>query len=86
MVFYSNDNGAAGDSFVEHNEQSKIIGVIDATPIDKILSELALPRGDIIEADIKHAETRMIVGDSNTIRSFHPNRRFGRGGSGRSPE
>jgi FkbM family methyltransferase len=72
LVFYSNGNGAAGDSFVEHDDQSKVVGEIDVTTIDRIVSELGLPRVDIIKADIKGAGTRMVVGAANTIRAFHP--------------
>jgi FkbM family methyltransferase len=72
LVFYSNGNGAAGDSFVEHGRDFKIIGDIPVTTIDKIVAELALPRVDLIKADIKGAGTRMITGATKTIRQFHP--------------
>ena len=72
LVFYSNGNGAAGDSFVEHGEGSKIIADIPVTTVDKMVAELALPRVDLIKADIKGAGTRMVTGAVNTIRAFHP--------------
>jgi hypothetical protein len=37
-----------------------------------VVAELALPRVDMIKADIKGAGTRMITGAVNTIRAFHP--------------
>lgn len=72
LVFYSNGNGAAGDSFLEHGPGSRIIADIPVTTVDKIVAELSLPRVDIIKADIKGAGTRMIHGAANTIRAFHP--------------
>ena len=72
LVFYSNGNGAAGDSFVEHGPGSKIIADIPVTTVDKMVAELALPRVDLIKADIKGAGTRMITGSVNTIRAYHP--------------
>ncbi len=71
-MFYSNGNGAAGDSFLEHGPDSKVIADIPVTTIDKLVAELKLPRVDIIKADIKGAGTRMVVGAVNTIRSYHP--------------
>ena len=72
LVFYSNGNGAAADSFVEHGPGSKIIADIPVTTVDKMVAELALPRVDLIKADIKGAGTRMVAGAVNTIRAFHP--------------
>lgn len=72
LVFYSNGNGAAGDSFVEHGPGSKIIADIHVTTVDKLVADLALPRVDLIKADIKGAGTRMVAGAVNTIRAFHP--------------
>jgi FkbM family methyltransferase len=72
LVFYSNGNGAAGDSFLEHGASSRIIADIPVTTVDKLVAELALPRVDLIKADIKGAGTRMVTGAVNTIRAFHP--------------
>src|ERR1022692_4642106 len=72
LVFYSNGNGSAGDSFVEHGPGSKIIADIPVTTVDKMVAELALPRVDLIKADIKGAGTRMVAGAVNTIRAYHP--------------
>lgn len=72
LVFYSNGNGAAGDSFVEHGPGSKLVADIPVTTIDKIVAELGLPRVDLIKADIKGAGTRMVKGAVKTIRAFHP--------------
>ena len=72
LVFYSNGNGAAGDSFLEHGPGSKIIADIPVTTVDKMVAELGLLRVDLIKADIKGAGTRMVTGARNTIRAFHP--------------
>ncbi len=72
LVFYSNGNGAAGDSFMEHSADSKIIADIPVTTVDKLVAELALPRVDLIKADIKGAGTRMISGAVKTINAYHP--------------
>ena len=72
LVFYSNGNGGAADSFLAHGPESKIIADIPVTTVDKIVAELALPRVDVIKADIKGAGTRMVTGAVNTIRAFHP--------------
>ena len=72
LVFYSNGNGAAGDSFVNQGANAKVIADIPVTTIDKIVKELNLPRVDIIKADIKGAGTRMIKGGVETIRAYHP--------------
>ncbi|HYP08561.1 MAG TPA: FkbM family methyltransferase [Bryobacteraceae bacterium] len=72
LVFYSNGNGAAGDSFVERGADAKVVADIPVTTIDKIVAELALPRVDIIKADIKGAGTRMVHGAVNTIKAYHP--------------
>ncbi len=72
LVFYENGNGSAGDSFVEHAANAKVVADIPVTTIDKIVKELELPRVDMIKADIKGAGTRMILGGEQTIRAFHP--------------
>jgi FkbM family methyltransferase len=72
LVFYSNGNGGAGDSFLERGERAKVVADIPVTTVDKIVSELQLPRVDLIKADIKGAGTRMINGAAGTIRAFHP--------------
>ena len=72
LVFYSNGNGAAGDSFLEHGPAAKIIADIPVTTVDKMVAELALSHVDLIKADIKGAGTRMVAGAVHTIRAFHP--------------
>ena len=72
LIFYANGNGSAGDSFVEHGPDSKIIADVPVTTVDNLVAELGLPRVDIIKADIKGAGTRMIIGAVKTIRAFHP--------------
>jgi FkbM family methyltransferase len=72
LVFYSNGNGAAGDSFVERGANAKVIADIPVTTVDKIVAELGLPRVDLIKADIKGAGTRMMTGARDTILAFHP--------------
>jgi len=72
LVFYSNGNGEAGDSFLTQGAGAKRIADIPVTTIDKIVAELHLGRVDIIKADIKGAGTRMIKGASETLRAYHP--------------
>jgi FkbM family methyltransferase len=72
LVFYANGNGAAGDSFIEHGPDAKIVADIPVTTVDRMVAELGLPRIDLIKADIKGAGTRMVTGAARTIRAFHP--------------
>jgi FkbM family methyltransferase len=72
LVFYSNGNGEAGDSFLTQGEGARHIADVPVTTIDKIVAELKLPRVDIIKADIKGAGTRMIKGAGETLRAYHP--------------
>jgi len=72
LVFYSNGNGEAGDSFLTKAPGAKPIADIPVTTIDKIVAELHLARVDIIKADIKGAGTRMINGAVETLRAYHP--------------
>jgi FkbM family methyltransferase len=72
LVFYTNGNGAAGDSFLTQAIDAKPIADVPVTTIDNIVRELNLPRVDIIKADIKGAGTRMIKGGVETIRAYHP--------------
>jgi len=72
LVFYSNGNGEAGDSFLTAGAGARHIGDVPVTTIDKIVAELHLPRVDIIKADIKGAGTRMIKGAGETLRAYHP--------------
>jgi FkbM family methyltransferase len=72
LVLYANGNGAAGDSFLTEGPRARKIADIPVTTIDRIVKELALPRVDIIKADIKGAGTRMIRGATETIKKYHP--------------
>jgi FkbM family methyltransferase len=72
LVFYSNGNGEAGDSFLTAGPGARHIADIPVTTIDKIVAELHLPRVDIIKADIKGAGTRMITGAEATLRAYRP--------------
>jgi FkbM family methyltransferase len=72
LVFYTNGNGEAGDSFLSAGPGAKHIADVPVTTIDKIVAELHLPRVDIIKADIKGAGTRMIKGAGVTLRAYHP--------------
>jgi FkbM family methyltransferase len=71
LVFFANGNGAAGDSFLTESRGARKIAV-PVTTVDRIVKELALPRVDIIKADIKGAGTRMILGATETLRQYHP--------------
>jgi FkbM family methyltransferase len=76
LNFYSNGNAAAGDSFITHNKNSKVIGSIPITTIDGIVAEYGLARVDLIKADVKGAGERSIRGAAETIRRFHPRMAF----------
>ena len=71
LVFYSNGNGAAGDSFVTKGAGAKEIR-IPVTTIDSIAAELKLPKIDLIKADVKGASERMLRGSVKTIAANHP--------------
>lgn len=71
LVFYSNGNGAAGDSFVTKGEGAKEIR-IPVTTIDLIATELKLQKIDFIKADVKGASERMLHGSVKTIAAHHP--------------
>ncbi len=72
LIFYANGNGEAGDSFLNEGPGARQIANVPVTTIDKIVTELHLPRVDIIKADIKGAGTRMIQGAAATLRAYHP--------------
>jgi FkbM family methyltransferase len=72
LLLFANGNGAAGDSFVIAGAGARSIPDIPVTTIDRIVKELDLPRVDIIKADIKGAGTRMILGATETLRTYHP--------------
>ena len=71
LTFYENSPGAAGDSFVVHNDASRAINM-PVTTIDRIVDELELPRVDFIKADVKGATERMISGALMVMRRSHP--------------
>ncbi len=71
LVFYSNGNGAAGDSFVTKGEGAKEIR-IPVTTIDLIAAELNLNKIDLVKADVKGASERMLHGSVKTIAANHP--------------
>jgi len=55
-------NNPAADSFVIRREGGREVAQISLTSIDKMASELQLPRVDYIKMDIEGAEQRAITG------------------------
>jgi hypothetical protein len=62
---------SARDTFVRQIESPNYIQV-PVTTVDRLMTELQLPRVDFIKMDIEGAEQRAVVGSRNTIARFHP--------------
>lgn len=76
LTLYTDRNADAGDSFVMHESASKFIEKIPVTTIDKLTSELNLPRVDFIKADVKGSTERAIRGGAMVIGKYHPRMAF----------
>jgi FkbM family methyltransferase len=66
------DSNFAANSVVLHPEGSHHDVEVPLTTIDKIVSELGLPRVDFIKMDIEGAEVRALAGARSTIARFKP--------------
>jgi len=65
-------NNPAADSFVIRREGGREVAQIPLTSIDKLASELQLPKVDYIKMDIEGAEQRAITGARKVLERFHP--------------
>ncbi len=72
LTFFMDNNADAGDSFVMNQNASQRIEHIPVTTIDKLVSELNLPRVDFIKMDVKGATERAIRGAAGAIAKYHP--------------
>jgi FkbM family methyltransferase len=59
------------DSFVLKNPGERTLR-LPLTTIDKLISELQLPRVDFIKMDIEGSEREALAGAAETIKRFHP--------------
>jgi FkbM family methyltransferase len=66
------DSNFAANSVVLHPEGSHHDVEVSLTTIDKIVSELGLPRVDFIKMDIEGAEVKALAGARDTITRFKP--------------
>lgn len=66
------DTNFAANTVVLHPTGAHATVVVPLTTIDRIVTELALPRVDFIKMDIEGAEVKALQGGSETLRRFHP--------------
>jgi FkbM family methyltransferase len=62
----------AASSFTRKWGHDKSVLLLPLTTIDKLVSELHLPRVDVIKMDIEGAERHALQGARETIKRFHP--------------
>ena len=72
LEFLVDPENQAADSFVIHREGAKATVKLPLTTIDKLVSELGLPRVDFIKMDIEGAEVRAVEGARETISRHRP--------------
>ncbi len=72
LVLNQDPNNTAADSFVQKAEQSVAVPRIALTTIDLLVSELKLPRVDMIKMDIKGATERALTGGKQTLARNKP--------------
>lgn len=70
-----NPHNTAGNSLVE-NENSGLTVSVPVTTVDRLASELRLPRVDFIKADIKGATGRLLRGGREVIARYRPRLAF----------
>ncbi len=71
LPMHKNRN-SAGDSFVLELDPGQPVINLPLTTIDKLTTELALPRVDYIKLDIKGAEVQAINGAARVLAKFRP--------------
>lgn len=62
----------AADSFVIERKGAIVTARVPLTTIDKLATELGLPRVDFIKMDIEGAEVNALIGARGTIARHHP--------------
>lgn len=72
LEFLVDPENQAADSFVIHREGAKATVKLPLTTIDKLVSELGLPRVDFIKMDIEGAEVKAVEGARETISRHRP--------------
>lgn len=72
LDLFSNGSGGAGDSFVSSAKNAPRVAGIPVTTIDGLVTELGLPRVDVIKADVKGAGAKMLSGGARTLTQWKP--------------
>jgi FkbM family methyltransferase len=72
LEFLVDPENQAADSFVIHRKGAQATVKLPLTTIDKLVSELGLPRVDFIKMDIEGAEVRAVEGARETIGRHRP--------------
>jgi FkbM family methyltransferase len=73
LTLQVDETNSAADSFVMKPKNSKTTEQrFPLTTIDKLVSELNLPKVDFIKMDIEGAEPNAIIGAKETIQKYHP--------------
>lgn len=67
-----NHHESGANSFVVHRDDDTPVGVLPLTTIDKIVTELKLPRVDFIKMDIEGAERKALAGATETLKQYRP--------------
>ena len=72
MTLHVDPNNSAADSFIIQRKGSVAIAKVPLTTIDRLVSELNIPRVDFIKMDIEGAEPNALTGASRTIERWKP--------------
>ncbi len=72
LTFRVDPTNSAADSFVLQREGAVNVEKVPVTTIDKLVSELKLPRVDYIKMDIEGSETRALEGARETLAKWKP--------------
>ncbi len=72
LPLYVDPGNTAAHSFVAGRGSAGVLRSLPLTTIDKMVSELGLPRVDYIKVDIEGAERRALAGGKDTLTRFQP--------------
>jgi FkbM family methyltransferase len=72
LTLHVDPHNSAADSFLIQREGGVDGARVPLVPIDKLVTELNLPRVDYIKMDIEGAEQRALMGAQGTIARHHP--------------